>query len=152
MIQFTYGKYKMKNTTLIIAALLTLSAATAQADVVNAQTLMDKYTASAKLVDNDFTPSAIEGKLFFNRSFKNDGHEAACATCHTQNPANYGKHVVTHKEIKPLSPMVNPKRFTDIDKVEDKFTEHCNDILGADCTVQEKANFIKYLFSEKTPN
>jgi cytochrome c peroxidase len=142
----------MKKTTLIIASLLSLSTITAQADVVNAQTLMDKYTASAKLVDKDFTASAIEGKMFFNRTFKNDGHEAACATCHTQNPANYGKHVVTKKEIKPLSPMVNPKRFTNIDKVEEKFTEHCNDILGADCSAQEKAHFIKYLFTEKTPS
>ncbi len=85
----------MRKTALIIAAVLGLSVTTAQADVVNAQTLMDKYTASAKLVNKDFEPSAIEGKLFFNRTFKNDGHEAACASCHTQNPANYGKHMVT---------------------------------------------------------
>lgn len=142
----------MKKASFIIAALLSLTVVSAQADVINAQTLMDKYTASAKLVNKDFEPSAIEGKLFFNRSFKNDGHEAACASCHTQNPANYGKHMVTSKQIKPLSPMVNPKRFTDIADVEEKFTEHCNDILGTDCTAQEKANFIKYLFSEKTPS
>lgn len=142
----------MKKTTLIIASLLSFTIINAHADVINAQTLMDKYTASAQLVDKDFSPSAIEGKLFFNRSFKNNGHEAACASCHTQNPANYGKHIVTKKEIKPLSPMVNPKRFTKIDKVEEQFTEHCNDILGADCSAQEKANFIKYLFTEKAPS
>lgn len=142
----------MKKTTLIIASLLSFTVINAHADVINAQTLMDKYTASAQLVDKDFSPSAIEGKLFFNRSFKNNGHEAACASCHTQNPANYGKHIVTKKEIKPLSPMVNPKRFTKIDKVEEQFTEHCNDILGADCSAQEKANFIQYLFTEKAPS
>lgn len=142
----------MKTTSLLIAVLLSFSVASAHADVINAQTLMDKYTASSQLVNKDFKPSAIDGKLFFNRTFKTDGHEAACATCHTQNPANYGKHVVTKKMIKPLSPMVNPKRFTNISDVEDKFAEHCNDILGADCSAQEKANFIKYLFTEKTPS
>jgi hypothetical protein len=48
--------------------------------------------------------------------------------------------------------MVNHKRFSDVEKVEEQFTEHCNDIIGSDCTAAEKANYIAYLLTEKTPS
>ena len=90
--------------------------------------------------------------MFFNRKIKGpNGKETACASCHTQNPANEGKHIVTGKKIAPLSPNVNPKRFSDIDKVEENFTKHCNEVIGTDCTAAEKANYIAYLLTEKTP-
>lgn len=143
----------MKRTNLILAAILGFAAVSAYADVTNAEKLEKKYVQIAQTVNADFSPSAAEGKIFFNRKFKlKDGKEAACASCHTSNPANTGVHIVTHKPIKPLSPAVNSKRFTDLDKVEDKFTEHCNDILGADCSAAEKANFIVYLMTERTPS
>jgi hypothetical protein len=81
-----------------------------------------------------------------------NGKEMACASCHTSNPANTGKHALTGKAIEPLSPAVNNKRFKDLDKVEEKFTEHCNEIIGADCTAAEKANYIIYLLTERTPS
>lgn len=142
----------MKNMSLTLAALLALTITTAQADPINAEKLAEKYTTAAQRVDPAFKPSAIEGKQFFNRMFTNDGHEVACASCHTQNPADEGKNIVTKKPIKPLSPVVNTERFTDIHDVEDNFTEHCNDIVGADCSAQQKANFITYLLTEKTPS
>ena len=143
----------MKYMNLILAAAFSFSGLTAHADVTNAAKLEKKYVQIAQSVNADFTPSASEGKIFFNRKFKlNNGKEAACASCHTTNPADSGKHIVTGKLIRPLSPTVNSKRFTDLDKVEEKFTEHCNDILGADCSAAEKANFIVYLMSENTPS
>ena len=75
----------------------------------------------------------------------------ACASCHTANPADEGKHIVTGKAIRPLSPVVNAKRFEDFEKVQEKFTQHCKDIIGSDCTAAEKANYITYLLTEKTP-
>ena len=44
------------------------------------------------------------------------------------------------------------KGVSDIEKVEEQFTEHCNDIIGSDCTAAEKANYIAYLLTEKTPS
>ncbi len=144
----------MKSNVLIISALLSIAAFSANADEVNAEKLAIKYTNIAHVVNPEFkAPSATEGKLFFNRQFKmKNGKEVACASCHTKNPADSGKHIVTGKTIRPLSPSVNTKRFTDLDKVEEKFTEHCNDIVGTDCTPEEKANFIAYLMTEKTPS
>lgn len=123
------------------------------ADVTNAEKLVYKYTNIAHSVNSSYqAPSITDGKIFFNRKFKTpNGKEAACASCHTNNPANTGKNIVTGKEIPPLAPRVNTKRFTDIDKVEEEFTKHCNDILGADCEASEKANFIAYLLTETKP-
>ncbi len=91
-------------------------------------------------------------KPFFNNKVKTaNGKETACASCHTANPADNGKNIVTGKVIKPLSPVVNTKRFSDFDKVEAKFTQHCVDILGVDCTAAQKANYITYVLTEKTP-
>ncbi len=145
----------MKHTHLILATLLgfaTLSAHAAQTNITNAEALTKKYVAIAQTVNPEFVSSVTEGKIFFNRKFKlNNGKEAACASCHTQNPADQGKNIITGKVIAPLSPAVNNKRFKSLDKVEEKFTEHCNEILGTDCTAAEKANYIVYLLTERTP-
>ncbi len=142
----------MKNLSFLLVALLGFTAFSAQADVENAVKLEKKYSAFAKSANPEYSgPSAVDGKFFFNRKIKlANGKEAACASCHTANPADEGKHMVTGKSIKPLSPVVNYKRFSNVDKVEEQFTLHCNDIIGSDCTAAEKANYIAYLLTEKT--
>jgi hypothetical protein len=144
----------MKKITIAVSALLGMVAFSAQADVASAQKLADKYAGIAKTINPSFTsPSAEEGKVFFNREIGVKGKKVSCSSCHTTSPADNGKDVVTHKLIRPLSPVTNPKRFSDLDKVEEKFVQHCNDITGSDCTAQDKANFIAYLITvkEKTP-
>lgn len=149
----------MKTTAIILAAYAGIMACPAQADVATAQKLVDKYAATAKTADPQWAgPSAEEGKTFFTREVtqfkgdtKNPGKAIACVSCHTANPADKGKHIVTGKAIAPLSPSINPKRFSDIDKVEKGFTKHCNEVVGSDCTPAEKASYIAYLLTEKTP-
>lgn len=138
----------------IIAIFGVVFSVNAAADVTNAEKLVYKYTNIAHSVNPSYqAPSITDGKIFFNRKFKTpSGKEAACASCHTNNPANVGKNIITNKEIPPLAPRVNTKRFTDLDKVEEEFTKHCNDILGADCAPAEKANFIAYLLTETKPS
>lgn len=143
----------MKLISIVLSALLGMVAFSAQADVASAQKLADKYAGIAKTINPSFTgPSAEEGKAFFNREIGVKGKKISCASCHTTNPADNGKHIITGKLIRPLSPVVNPKRFSDLDKVEAKFVEHCNDITGSDCTAQEKANFITYIITVKEGN
>jgi hypothetical protein len=137
--------------------MLTATALTSYADVATAKKLADKYAAAAKVVDPSYTGlSASAGKVFFNRQLmqfkgENPGKAVACASCHTSNPADQGLHIVTKKPIKPLSPAINPKRFSSIKTVEIKFTKHCNEVVGSDCTLQEKGNYIAYLLTETTP-
>lgn len=143
----------MKRFNMMLVALLSMVAVSAYADPAGAKKLEEKYTAIAKSVNPEFKGgSALEGRLFFNRKVKHDNHEVACASCHTSNPADEGKNIVTGKAIKPLSPHLNQDRFNDIDKVEENFTKHCNDIIGTDCTAAEKANFIAFLLTAENPS
>lgn len=149
----------MKYSVLIMALMAAVVVNGAWADTANAQKLADKYAATAKLDNPKWVgPTAEEGKAFFSREviqFKGDrnnpGKPLACASCHTANPADAGKHVVTGKKIAPLSPVVNPKRFKDLAKVDKSFTKHCNEVVGSDCSAGEKASFITYLLTETTP-
>ncbi len=149
-----------KSKTYLVATLLAIFSSSVYADVATAQKIADKYAAAAKAIDASYTgPSAEEGKVFFNREviqFKGDvnnpGKAIACASCHTANPADVGKHIVTGKQIKPLSPHANKKRFQSTREVEKNFTKHCNEVVGSDCSPQEKANYIAYLLTEKTPS
>lgn len=144
----------MKKMNIVLAASLCFATISAHADLANADKLAHKYTAIAISENVAFSgPSVVDGKFFFNRKIKvATGKAQACASCHTSNPADVGKHAVTGRAIRPLSPAINFKRFSDIDKVEEQFTQHCNDIIGSDCTAAEKANFITYLMTEKTPS
>ncbi len=139
----------MRTLTSTLIALLSIASFSAHADVATAQKLADKYATFAKNINAEYSASADEGKAFFNREITVKGKQVACASCHTVNPAGEGKHLVTGKPIRPLSPAVNDKRFTSVEKVEKNFTKHCNDIIGRDCTAEEKANFITYLITAK---
>jgi hypothetical protein len=55
----------------------------------------------------------------------------------------------TGKRVKPLAPAFNPKRFTKEEKVNKWFKRNCNDVLGRECTWQEKADVLAYLISLK---
>jgi hypothetical protein len=137
----------MKKICIVLFALLGMTAFSAQADVDSAKILAKKYAGIAKSINPSYTPSAEAGKAFYNRKVGVKGKEVSCSSCHTDNPANKGKDIVTHKSIQPLSPVTNPKRFSNLDKVEEKFVQHCNDITGADCPAQDKADYITYLIT-----
>jgi hypothetical protein len=144
----------MKKLNIVLVVLLGVAAGSAQANVANAEKLVSIYSAIAKHDNPEYAgPTAADGKFFFNRKIKlGNGKEMACASCHTANPADNGKHIITGKAIRPLSPVVNAKRFEDFEKVQEKFTQHCKDIIGSDCTAAEKASYITYLLTEKTPS
>ncbi len=100
------------------------------------------YTVEPFTVDN--------GRQIFLKSRNWEGEEQpACATCHTDDPKNEGKHAVSKKAIKPLAPVVNPERFTNAEKVEKNFSIHCRELYSRDCTAAEKGHFLTYLLSVK---
>ena len=90
--------------------------------------------------------SPARGEQFFNTKH---GKEWSCASCHENPPNHDTKHIVTGKVIKPLSPNVNPERFVDQAKVEKWFKRNCNDVLGRECTAQEKADVLSWLMTVK---
>jgi mono/diheme cytochrome c family protein len=142
----------MKKISIALFVLLSSTMISAHADVDSAHKLANKYLGIAKAINPEYKDFSVEdGKAFFNEKFTVKGKQIACASCHTANPADPGKHIVTGKPIRPLSPVINAKRFADLDKVEKNFTNHFNDIISRDCTAQEKANFIAYLLTADKP-
>lgn len=140
----------MRKITGFLLLALSVTSLSVQADVDTAKAVAKKYAVFAKTINPDFKGFLPDmGRNFFKREFTLKGKQVSCASCHTDNPANPGKHIVTGKPIKPLSPVVEKSRFTDVEKVEKNFVVHCNDILGRDCTAQEKGNYIAYLLTVK---
>jgi hypothetical protein len=90
--------------------------------------------------------SSLRGAEFFGRTGNGDW---SCATCHTTQPLNPGRHATTGKAIEPLAPAANSARFTDIAKVEKWFRRNCKDVLGRECSVTEKGDVLAYMLNLK---
>jgi hypothetical protein len=104
---------------------------------LDAQSFQQQYSLEAKQV-----ASAIRGEKFFTSKH---GQEWSCATCHNAPPTSDGKHASTDKNIAPLAPAFNAKRFTDEAKVNKWFKRNCKDVLSRECTPLEKADVMAYL-------
>lgn len=130
----------MKSTVLILSLLSVAAAhAATPADV------LEGYRAEAARQSAGFAPSAQRGAAFYTRAFGIAAKMPSCASCHTDNPSQAGRHVVTDKAIKPLAPAANPDRFTDAAKVEKWFGRNCKEVVGRECSAAEKADFIAFL-------
>lgn len=139
----------MQKLSLILVALLGLASFSAQADTNTAQQLANDYGAYAKKLNPKVTLSAEAGRAFYTQKVEINGKDMSCAACHTDNPANAGKHNESGKAIKPMSPSANPDRFKEVQKSQQGFTKHCKDLYGKDCKPEDKANFISYLLTVK---
>ena len=115
--------------------------------LANANPILDDYKAQAKTENPAFKDfSAAAGQKLYTTQGPN---QLSCSSCHSDSPKNAGKHAKTNKAIDPMSPSVNPQRFTDAAKVEKWFKRNCNDALGRACTTQEKGDFMTYVLSVK---
>lgn len=90
--------------------------------------------------------SAARGEQFFNAKH---GKDWSCSTCHENPPNHDTKHTMTGKTIQALSPNANSARFTNEAKVAKWFKRNCNDVLGRECTAQEKADVLSWLMTVK---
>jgi hypothetical protein len=94
-----------------------------------ANPLLDGYLSTAKQESATFAGfSTAAGQKLYNAE---GPKQLSCASCHTASPKNPGKHAKTNKDIEPLAPSANAKRFTDAAQVEKWFKRNCNDVLGA---------------------
>ena len=101
------------------------------------------YEAAARQASPAFAGfSAERGRAFFQSTH---GGDWSCSSCHTQNPLAQGRHAKTGKTIAPLAPAANRERFTSLAEAEKWFKRNCNDVLGRECTVQEKGDVLSWL-------
>jgi cytochrome b len=88
--------------------------------------------------------SAAEGRKLYVSEHVQDGQKVSCATCHTANPRADGR-TPAGKLVEPLSPAVNPARFGDAAETEKWFKRNCKQVLGRECTAEEKGHFVTYV-------
>lgn len=119
---------------------LLCSSATAGADVVDERLAVYKAQGAGGF-------SAAAGQTLWNKSFKDakTGESRNCATCHTADLRDAGKHAETGKTIEPMKPAVNAKRLTDVKQVEKWFLRNCKWTYGRECTPQEKGDFLLFI-------
>ena len=139
----------MRKFAYVLLAALGFFSLPVQADVDGAKQFVKQYAALVKGVNPSYVLNAEAGRAFFIKKHTVKGKQVACTDCHGDNPAAVGKHSETKKKIASLSPVVNPKRFSNLKKTEETFDIHCNDILERNCTSQEKGDYIVYILSIK---
>jgi hypothetical protein len=130
----------MRTYFLILAACV---AAAAQA--ATPAELLAEYRGEAARQLAGFQPSAQRGREFYQKRFGVSEKLYSCAACHTDNPAQAGRHVVTDKPIDPLAPAANAERLADKAKTEKWFRRNCKEVVGRECSAAEKADFLAYL-------
>ncbi len=108
-------------------------------------------TTPAKQVETLVSLSGVQPNINSGREFftNKHGREWSCSSCHTVDPTGLGKHVKTGKVIQPMAPVENPDRFTDAAKTEKWFRRNCSDVIGRECTPEEKSDVLAWLLSLK---
>ncbi|CAA7619771.1 conserved membrane hypothetical protein [Candidatus Terasakiella magnetica] len=120
-----------------------LAADTARDAIVGA------YARQAKAADAAFAGfSPVRGAALFTSKNTSTPDLPSCTTCHTADPTQPGRHAKTGRVINPVAVSVNAKRFTEADKVEDRFARDCQTVLGRACTAVEKGDYIAYMASK----
>lgn len=113
-----------------------LAAGAARADAVTE--LLSAYGGGP------FDPAV--GAAFWQKEHSGaDPTRRACATCHTANPRQPGRHAVTGKAIDPLAPSVNARRLADRKEIEKWLSRNCKWTLGRECTDREKGDVLTFL-------
>ncbi len=90
--------------------------------------------------------STERGKTLWEKQVPGkNGKIRQCATCHTDNLHQAGKHARTGKHIKPLAPATNPKRLIKTKKIKKWFRRNCKWTWGRLCTPQEKGDLLVFI-------
>jgi hypothetical protein len=133
--------------TLLLAATLALASATTLAAARD--DLLAGYAAAAKTADPGFAGfSAARGEAFHRQSFAGGKADTpACTSCHAKDPRTSGQ-TPAGKAIDPVALSASPGRYADPAKVEKWFKRNCNDVLGRQCTAQEKGDWLSFMISQ----
>lgn len=88
---------------------------------------------------------ADAGEALWKKKFYVDGKARNCQSCHGVDLTKSGSHLRTGKIIEPMALSVNASRFKEVKKVHKWFRRNCKWVLGRECSVQEKVDFLLFL-------
>lgn len=123
---------------LLLSSLLFIQSGSAIAATPAIDELLVTYNAQG---------DALRGEQLWTRKFPGSGQyrERSCASCHTGQLTNTGKHIRTGKSILPLAPSANADSMTDKKKIEKWLLRNCKWTLGRECNVQEKSDLLSFM-------
>ena len=106
--------------------------------------LLAQYASATKV--SQF--STGRGQELHTRAFAGGKAETpACTSCHGKDTRGAGQ-TLTGKPIKAMAASVTATRYTDAAKVEKWFKRNCTEVLGRECTTQEKGDWLSYMLSQ----
>lgn len=111
--------------------------------------LLAVYATAAKSSAPSFSGfSATRGQTLHSKTFAGGkANTPACTSCHGTSPRDTGRNL-TGKTIEAMAASVTPSRYTDPAKVEKWFGRNCNEVLGRECSAQEKGDWLTYMISQ----
>jgi hypothetical protein len=135
------------NSILLAAALALTFSASASAGPREDQ--LAKYASAAKAANQSFSGfSAERGKTLHTQSFTGGKPDTpSCTACHGKDPRAAGR-TLAGKAIDPVAASAAPSRYTDPAKVEKWFKRNCSEVLGRECTAQEKGDWLSFMLAQ----
>lgn len=135
----------MHKTPLLIAGFASLALMVSHSSLAGPrEDLLAQYASTAKV--SRF--SAARGQELHTRAFPGGKAETpSCTSCHGKDTRGAGQ-TLTGKPIKAMAASANPTRYTDAVKVEKWFKRNCVEVLGRECTPQEKGDWLSYMLSQ----
>lgn len=139
---------QLKLSTTVLWAFLAMTFAGASAAGPREDQLA-RYASAAKAANPGFAGfSADRGKALYSQNFTGGKPDTpACTTCHGKDPRAQGRNLMG-KAIEPVALSAAPARYTDAAKVEKWFKRNCNEVLGRECSAQEKGDWLSFVFGQ----
>jgi cytochrome c peroxidase len=108
-----------------------------------------QYATAAKQANPAFAAfSAARGEALFQQKFSGGKPDTpSCTSCHASSPRSAGRSPVG-KVIEPMAVSATPTRYTDAAKVEKWFKRNCTEVIGRECTAQEKGDWLSYMLGQ----
>lgn len=108
-----------------------------------------QYAKAAKAADPAFAGFTAErGKTLHTQAFTGGKPDTpSCTSCHGKDTRAAGRNP-SGKTIEPMAVSVTSARYTDPAKVEKWFKRNCNDVMGRECTVKEKGDWLTFMLGQ----
>lgn len=134
----------------VVAAIIILPLVALAAGNTERAAILADYAARARAADPGFAGFSVQrGEALFRGSFTGgDVRTPSCMSCHTADPRQPGRNAKTGRPIDPVAVSVDPRRYTDAGQVDKHFTRDCKSVLGRDCTMQERGDYITFMMGQ----
>jgi hypothetical protein len=132
-----------------IATAIVTVALTSAAMAGPREDLLRQYAAEAKTAAPAFAGfSAARGEALHHKAFAGGKPDTpACTACHGKDTRAAGR-TPAGKAIEPVAVSAAASRYTDPAKVEKWFKRNCNEVLGRECSAQEKGDWLSFMLTQ----